>query len=121
MTLQDQFDVFLCHNSKDKAEIKQIGQQLKQQGLQPWLDEWEFRPGSLFATTREILKQAGPDIGASHRSVGRIAITVLKRGLRPFLAKWHPLLQSWETQRPFDISPFEHDGNFAPVFLCNRN
>ena len=45
MTLQDQFDVFLCHNSKDKAEIKQIGQQLKQQGLQPWLDEWEFRPG----------------------------------------------------------------------------
>jgi hypothetical protein len=64
---------------------------------------------SLFATTREILKQAGPDIGASHKSVGGVAITVLNRGLRPFLANWHPLLQSWEAQRPFDISPFEHE------------
>ncbi len=64
---------------------------------------------SLFATTREILKQAGPDIGISHQSVGGIAITVLNRGLRPFLCKWHPLLQSWEALRPLDISPFEHE------------
>lgn len=41
---------------------------------------------SLFATTREILKQAGPDVGASRQSVGGIAIIVLNRGLRPFLA-----------------------------------
>ncbi|MGB3760746.1 MAG: hypothetical protein WBA07_30980 [Rivularia sp. (in: cyanobacteria)] len=67
---------------------------------------------SLFATTREILKQAGPDIGASHKSVGGIAITVLNKGLRPFLAKWHPLLQSWEALRPLDISPFEHEKNW---------
>ena len=40
-----QFDVFLCHNSKDKSEVKRIGEQLKQQGLKPWLDEWELRPG----------------------------------------------------------------------------
>ncbi|MEM6404077.1 MAG: hypothetical protein AAF757_28280 [Cyanobacteria bacterium P01_D01_bin.116] len=67
---------------------------------------------SLFTTTRETLKQAGPDIGASHKSVGGIAITVLNRGLRPFLAKWHPLLQSWEAQRPFNVSPFEHEQNW---------
>ncbi|BAZ36742.1 hypothetical protein NIES4101_26620 (plasmid) [Calothrix sp. NIES-4101] len=68
---------------------------------------------SLFATTREILKAAGPDIGASHQSVGGIAITVLNRGLRPFLAKWHPLLQAWEAQRPANVSPKEHEKNWS--------
>ena len=67
---------------------------------------------SLFATTREILKQAGPDVGASRESVGGIAITVLNRGLRPFLAKWHPLLLSWEVQRSPDVSPQEHERNW---------
>ena len=57
MTSQNQFDVFLCHNSKDKPEVKQIGEQLKQQGLQPWLDEWEFRPG--FPWQRELESQIG--------------------------------------------------------------
>lgn len=40
-----QFDVFLCHNSDDKPEVKQIGEQLKSLGILPWLDEWELRPG----------------------------------------------------------------------------
>ncbi len=87
------------------------------QPLEPETDQGLLREAlisfhSLFATTREILKQAGPDIGASYRSVGGIAITVLNRGLRPFLAKWHPLLQSWEAQRPLDLSPQEHEKNW---------
>jgi HD superfamily phosphohydrolase len=40
------FDVFLCHNSKDKAEVKRIGVLLKKKGISPWLDEWELPPGS---------------------------------------------------------------------------
>ena len=63
----------------------------------------------LFSSTREILKAAGPEVGASIESVGGIAIAVLNRGLRPFLAKWHPLLQSWETQRAANISPRDHE------------
>src|SRR5437588_1457 len=55
---------------------------------------------SLFAATREILKDAGPGVGASRGSVGGIAIRVLNYGLRPFLSKWHPILQTWELQRP---------------------
>jgi hypothetical protein len=54
---------------------------------------------SLFGTTREVLKAAGPDVGASKNSVGGIAIAVLNNGLRPFLAKWHPVLQAWEARR----------------------
>ncbi len=68
---------------------------------------------SLFGTTREILKEAGPDVGASHDSVGGIAITVLNKGLRPFLAKWHPLLQAWEAKRPSNLSPKEHEQQWS--------
>jgi hypothetical protein len=64
---------------------------------------------SLFGTTREILKQAGPRVGSSRNSVGGIAIRVLNDGLRPFLAKWHPLLQVWEAQRTPNVSPKEHE------------
>ncbi|HEX5734746.1 MAG TPA: TIR domain-containing protein [Blastocatellia bacterium] len=39
------FDVFLCHNSADKSEVKHIGQMLKDRQIRPWLDEWELRPG----------------------------------------------------------------------------
>lgn len=41
----DDFDVFLCHNSRDKEIVKKIGMQLKEMGLLPWLDEWELQPG----------------------------------------------------------------------------
>lgn len=67
---------------------------------------------SLFESTREILKAAGPNVGASYGSVGGIAITVLNKGLRPFLSKWHPLLQVWEAKRPNDVSPREHEKNW---------
>lgn len=68
---------------------------------------------SLFSVTRQILKEAGPDVGASSKSVGGIAIAVLNRGLRPFLSKWHPALQAWEAQRPDNVSPIEHERNWV--------
>ncbi len=68
---------------------------------------------SLFGSTREILKEAGPNVGAAHNSVGGIAIAVLNNGLRPFLSKWHPLLQAWEARRTLDVSPKEHEKNWA--------
>ena len=39
------FDVFLSHNSKDKPDVKRLGEALKNRGLTIWLDEWELRPG----------------------------------------------------------------------------
>ena len=64
---------------------------------------------SLFASTREILRQYGPDVGASKDSVGGLAIAVLNQGLRPFLAGWHARLQDWESQRPPGVSPKDHE------------
>jgi hypothetical protein len=36
------YDVFLCHNSKDKKHIKAIAQRLKERGILPWLDIWGY-------------------------------------------------------------------------------
>ena len=43
-----EFDVFLSHNSNDKAVIKVIAKQLKNKGIKPWLDEEQIRPGTFF-------------------------------------------------------------------------
>ena len=61
------FDVFLCHNSKDKTVVKTLGEQLKARGLLPWVDEWEFRPGFPWQKTLEAeidkIKSAAVFIG----------------------------------------------------------
>lgn len=68
---------------------------------------------TLFGTTREVLKEAGPDVGTSLHSVGGVAIAVLNRGLRPFLTKWHPRLQMWEAQRPEGWSAKDHEQHWS--------
>ena len=45
---------------------------------------------SLFASTREILRKAGPNVGASHDSVGGIAIAVLNHGLASVFVEMAP-------------------------------
>jgi hypothetical protein len=54
----------------------------------------------LFTITRGVLREAGPGAGIGDKSVGGVAIEILNRGLRPFLSKWHPMLQAHEAQRP---------------------
>ncbi|MEH1841792.1 MAG: GUN4 domain-containing protein [Nostoc sp.] len=34
-----QYKVFICHNSDDKLEVREIEQKLRQQGLETWMDE----------------------------------------------------------------------------------
>jgi len=41
----NRFDVFLCHNSADKEEVRAISKRLRAEGLSPWLDEDQLRPG----------------------------------------------------------------------------
>jgi hypothetical protein len=48
MAADADFDVFLAHNSRDKAEVKRIGEQLRARGHNPWLDEWHLRPGDVW-------------------------------------------------------------------------
>jgi hypothetical protein len=68
---------------------------------------------SMFAITRQILREAGSEVGISSKSVGGIAIAVLNKGLRPFLSQWHPLLQTWEAQKPPTTSPKDHEKKWS--------
>jgi hypothetical protein len=68
---------------------------------------------ALFGETRRILRAYGPDVATppkkSDVSFGEIAVRVLNEWLRPFLAKWHPLLSDHESKRPPTVSAYEHE------------
>ena len=51
---------------------------------------------SIFETTRDVLKKAGPDAADGPESIGPIAIDILNKGIRPFLVKWHTSLNRFE-------------------------
>ncbi len=42
---EGKFDVFLSHNSKDKAEVEKVAKRLLAVGIRPWLDKWHLSPG----------------------------------------------------------------------------
>ncbi len=63
----------------------------------------------VFQETRKILREYGPVLARGQRPFSPIAITVLNDHLRPFLAKWHPLLSDWEEQRPTDTTQYQHE------------
>ncbi|MEH2401491.1 GUN4 domain-containing protein [Nostoc sp.] len=63
----EKFDVFLCHNSKDKPAVIKVAEQLQQRGISPWLDIWQLRPG--FSWQR-ALEQQIDQIGAAAVFVG---------------------------------------------------
>jgi hypothetical protein len=71
---------------------------------------------ALFGITREILRRYGPELARprpeGEYSLGELAILVLNYQLRPLLARWHPMLQSWEAQRPAQLSQATHEGGW---------
>jgi len=67
----------------------------------------------LFGTTREILRKHGPSVaqpkGNGRISFGYLAVAIVNGALRPFLAKWHPLLLDHESTKDSTRSPLEHE------------
>jgi hypothetical protein len=47
------FDVFLCHNSEDKPEIRRINGDLKAAGVRTWFDEEQLQPGQIWQAELE--------------------------------------------------------------------
>lgn len=74
---------------------------------------------SLFETTRRILRDHGPAVARpkgrnrNRLSFAEIAVGVLNGSVRPLLAKWHPLLQDYESQRPPLMSPMQHERSWT--------
>jgi hypothetical protein len=68
---------------------------------------------SLFGSSRQILRSAGPEIAKTGmHSVGGIALRVLNDGLRPFLSKWHVSLADWESKRPESVSKIDYESKW---------
>jgi small GTP-binding protein len=57
-----EFHVFLCHNSKEKPEVRQLAARLRDQGVLPWLDEESIAPGAQFVPTIEQALDAAPAV-----------------------------------------------------------
>jgi hypothetical protein len=41
----ERFDVFLSHNYRDKPIVERIAEQLRREGVRPFLDVWDLTPG----------------------------------------------------------------------------
>jgi hypothetical protein len=87
------FDVFMCHNSEDKAAVREIAQKLSEENIKPWLDEADIRSGSFWHTA----------IGQQIETVKSAAVFVGESGVGPW--------QHWEIIALLD----QFDGRGCPV------
>ncbi|MGI2904704.1 GUN4 domain-containing protein [Tolypothrix sp. VBCCA 56010] len=67
-------DVFLCHNSKEKAEVEKIRAQLLQKGIDAWLDKYDFEP---FRRWQDQLEEIIPQVKA-------VAVFIGSSGVGPW-------------------------------------
>ena len=66
--------MFLCHNSEDKPAVREIAQKLVKEGIKPWLDEEQIRPGTSWQTA----------LGEQIESIKSAAVFVGESGLGPW-------------------------------------
>jgi hypothetical protein len=63
------FDVFLCHNSEDKAAVREIALELSKENIKSWMDEADLQGGSFWdieiGKQIETAKSAAVFVGAS--------------------------------------------------------
>jgi len=108
-----EFDVFLCHNSneQDKAKVKEIGEQLKERGILPWLYEKESRPGLPW---QRLLEQQIGQIKSAAVFVGKNGIgpwqqMELEAFLREFVKRGCPVIPV--------LLPYARKKPQLPIFL----
>jgi len=110
----EEFDVFLCHNNDDKLEVKRIGELLKEQGILPWLDEWQLQPG--IPWQRQLEKQI--------EQVKSAAVFVGGDGIGPWQQEELEALIKEFTKRECPVIPVllpnATNEPKLPLFLSNR-
>ena len=88
------FDVFLCHNRKDKAAVKTVGESLKEKGILPWLDEWELQPGIPWQPEleKQIEKIKSAAVFVGEEGIGPWQQQELDAFLREFVSRKCPVI-----------------------------
>ena len=117
------FDVFLCHNTEDKPEVRLVAEALESSGIKVWFDERELRPGTVW---QEFLEQQIGSIGAAAVFVGKSGIGPWQnRELRAFLNQFVrrgctviPVVLSSAKERP-DLPIFLQDFHWVDFRQSN--
>jgi hypothetical protein len=63
----------------------------------------------VFTLTRDILREAGPEVARTDNSFGPLAIRFLTEALAPLLLRWNQPLREYEAQRKPEISIIQHE------------
>ena len=110
----EDYDVFLCHNSLDKAAVRQIGESLKEEGILPWLDEWNLVPGRPWqrALESEIPKIKSAAVFVGESGIGPWQHEEIEAFLDEFVRRRCPVIPVLLSNAP--AQPV------LPVFLKNR-
>ena len=115
MSTGQEFDVFLCHNSEDKPAVIKVAEQLRSQGLKPWLDIWELQPGAVWQYSLEYQIE----------NISAAAVFVGKSGIGPWQSEEiYAFLQEFTRRRcpviPV-ILPTSKTQPRLPILLSNRH
>ncbi|SEA91907.1 TIR domain-containing protein [Thiothrix caldifontis] len=112
--MNQQFDIFLSHNSKDKTVIREIKQLLRERELSCWLDEDELQPGMNWMP---LLEKAI----ATCQSAGAF---VSSNGIGPWEDEEIQALLTKAVRNKIPVIPVllpgEYDPPELPLFLGNR-
>ena len=76
-----------------------------------------------FGTLRETLKNAGSGLASESVVQGKFTVAsllllIMNGHLRPFLSKWHPLLQEHEKTKPEQTAQYTHERNWERNAAC---
>jgi hypothetical protein len=109
------FDVFLCHNNKDKNIVESLAKELCEAGIRPWFDKWEIRPGSTWQEVLEdqieSVRSAAVFIGPS--KIGPWQNEEIRAFLSQFVERKCPVIPVFLKRAPAKPK--------LPIFLKNKH
>lgn len=93
-SLAEDYDVFLCHNNKDKEAVKEIALQLQDHAILPWLDVWQLQPGLSWqeALERQISKIKSAAVFVGSNGIGPWQKRELNAFLNEFVNRGCPVI-----------------------------
>ena len=105
------YDLFISYNHKDRKRVLEIGELLKNNGIAPWLDEWDLQPGLPW---QPLIEQQIKNIKAAATFVGEIGLGSWQKMeidalLRAFVKRGRPVIPVL-----LDGAPYEPE---LPIFL----
>lgn len=105
------FAVFLCHNGRDKVEVRRVARELEARGVRTWLDEEQLRPGLAWQVILEeqisTIETAAVFVGSS--GVGPWQDMEIRAFLSEFVHRGCPVIPV--------ILPDAKDVPELPIFL----